>query len=83
MTLVGALFSLGLATAIGPCPLATNLAALSYLARRASEKRWVVLWGLLYMLGRALAYLGLAVVVVAGLAHLSGRFGRRCKNGGI
>jgi len=56
---------LGILTSISPCPLATNIAAISYIGRRVSSTRQVFLTGLLYTLGRTLAYLALAVVLVA------------------
>ncbi|HUT89440.1 MAG TPA: aromatic aminobenezylarsenical efflux permease ArsG family transporter [Thermoguttaceae bacterium] len=56
---------LGILTSISPCPLATNIAAISYIGRRVSSTREVFLTGLLYTLGRTLAYLALAMVLVA------------------
>ncbi len=56
---------LGILTSISPCPLATNIAAISYIGRRVGNTRQVFLSGLLYTLGRTLAYLALAVVIVA------------------
>ncbi|MGC8785235.1 MAG: aromatic aminobenezylarsenical efflux permease ArsG family transporter [Armatimonadota bacterium] len=64
--LVAALW-LGLLTSISPCPLATNLAALGFVSRQVTAPGIVVVWGLLYTLGRALAYLLIAVGVVSGL----------------
>lgn len=58
---------LGILTAVSPCPLATNVAAVSYLGKRVSSPRAVLLGGILYTLGRAAAYIGVAVVVLAGL----------------
>ena len=56
---------LGILTSISPCPLATNIAAISYIGRRVSSTRQVFLTGILYALGRTLAYLALAIVLVA------------------
>jgi cytochrome c-type biogenesis protein len=56
---------LGIFTSINPCPLATNIAAISYVGRRVGSTRQVFLTGLLYALGRTLAYVGLAVLLVA------------------
>ncbi len=58
---------LGLLTSISPCPLATNVAALSYLARFTSSRRAQVLAGLLYTLGRASAYTLVGSVIAWGL----------------
>jgi cytochrome c-type biogenesis protein len=54
---------LGVLTSISPCPLATNIAAISYVGRKVGEPRWVVAAGLLYTLGRCIAYLALAVLL--------------------
>jgi cytochrome c-type biogenesis protein len=54
---------LGLLTSISPCPLATNIAAISYIGRKVESPRMVVGAGLLYTLGRCLLYLGLAVLL--------------------
>lgn len=60
-------FWLGILTSISPCPLATNIAAISYIGRRVGSPRQVFLAGLLYTVGRTLVYLTLGVVLVAGL----------------
>jgi cytochrome c-type biogenesis protein len=69
MVFLGAL-ALGLATAVAPCPLATNLAALSYISRKVADRRWVLMTGILYTLGRALTYFVLATLLTAGLISL-------------
>jgi cytochrome c biogenesis protein CcdA len=61
---------LGLLTAISPCPLASNVAAIGFLGRKVASPRAVLLAGLLYTLGRSLAYLGVAMVAVWGLTSL-------------
>jgi cytochrome c-type biogenesis protein len=58
---------LGVLTSISPCPLATNIAAISYIGRKVGNSRQVFLTGLLYTIGRTLAYLGLAFVLVASV----------------
>jgi cytochrome c-type biogenesis protein len=59
---------LGLITAISPCPMATNIAALAYVSRRAQERRYAVITGALYTLGRMFSYSVLGVIIiVAGL----------------
>jgi cytochrome c biogenesis protein CcdA len=55
---------LGILTSISPCPLATNIAAISYIGRRVESPRRVLLAGLLYTIGRVVAYLGLAFLLV-------------------
>ncbi|NLF07244.1 MAG: sulfite exporter TauE/SafE family protein [Pirellulaceae bacterium] len=56
---------LGVLTSISPCPLATNIAAISYVGRKVGDSRWVLAAGLLYTLGRCLLYLALAVLLAA------------------
>lgn len=55
---------LGILCAISPCPLTTNLAAMSFIALRIAHKRVVVLSGLLYALGRATAYIAVSFFIV-------------------
>ena len=63
---------LGLQTAISPCPLATNIAAISFLGRKLDDRRRALLAGLLYTLGRTLAYVALAAAILAGLGANTG-----------
>jgi cytochrome c biogenesis protein CcdA len=58
---------LGVLTSISPCPLATNVAAVSFIGKQFSSAPRVALSGLFYVLGRMLAYLVLGTVLVAGL----------------
>ena len=58
---------LGILTSISPCPLATNVVAISYVGRRVGNPRQVFLAGLLYTLGRSLTYLVLGVLLVGSL----------------
>lgn len=57
---------LGILTSISPCPLATNIAAITYIGRRVEETRLVLLTGLLYTMGRMVVYLVLGILI-AGL----------------
>lgn len=58
---------LGVLTSISPCPLATNIAAISFVGKRVGRPAMVVVSGLLYTLGRTAAYVALAALVVSGL----------------
>jgi cytochrome c-type biogenesis protein len=60
---VGAALYLGILTSISPCPLATNIAAVSYIGRKVENPRAVIYAGILYTLGRCLLYLGLATLL--------------------
>ena len=59
--------SLGLLTAISPCPLATNIAAISYLGRHAGTPGRSVRSGLAYVAGRTVCYAMLAASLTGGL----------------
>lgn len=61
----GAALWFGILTSISPCPLATNLTAISYMARTINHPRRILLSGLLYTLGRVVAYTALAALLVA------------------
>lgn len=58
----------GAITSVSPCPLATNLAALSYISGHSGARRLAVLaHGALYALGRALAYTIIGFLLVKSL----------------
>lgn len=58
---------LGILTAVSPCPLATNIAAISFISKNIECPFKTVLAGLLYVLGRILAYVVLGFIVIGGL----------------
>lgn len=58
----------GVLTSISPCPLATNIAALTYISKHSRTGRLSMLMhGGLYVLGRALAYVAIGFLIVKGL----------------
>ena len=57
----------GILTSISPCPLATNITAISFVGRRTGSSRGVLLSGLLYTVGRALVYTAIGVLLVTSL----------------
>lgn len=61
-----AALSLGLLTAIAPCPLATNITATAYIAKTITSKKKVLFSGLLYTLGRVFSYTLLATIIFFG-----------------
>jgi cytochrome c-type biogenesis protein len=63
-------FWLGILTSISPCPLATNIAAVSFISRNLGSSKKVLSNGLLYAAGRMLAYIAIAVLAVASLLSL-------------
>jgi cytochrome c-type biogenesis protein len=65
-----AAFWLGILTSISPCPLATNIAAVSYLGRDLGRPGRFAASGLSYALGRTAVYVGLAALVVTSLLSI-------------
>lgn len=65
-SLVSALW-LGILTSISPCPLATNIAAISFIGKRVQKPHFVLITGLLYTIGRAAAYMALGILIVASV----------------
>lgn len=66
-------FTLGLMTAVSPCPLATNITATAYISKNITSKRKVILSGILYFLGRAFSYTLIGIVLYLGASkfHVS------------
>lgn len=60
-------FWFGVLTSISPCPLATNIAAISFVGRRVDSPQKVFISGLLYTGGRMLTYVLLGTALVASL----------------
>lgn len=57
-------FLLGLLTALSPCPLATNIAAIGFIGKDIENRKRIFRNGLLYTLGRILSYTLLGVVLI-------------------
>ena len=68
-------FLLGLLTAISPCPLATNIAAIGYIGKDIEDRRRVFLNGLLYTAGRIVAYTVLGLVLILIIRQGASMFG--------
>ena len=58
---------LGILTSISPCPLATNIAAISFMSRKVNRPGHVLFTGVLYSIGRSFAYVALGVLLVSSL----------------
>ena len=58
---------LGILTSISPCPLATNIAAISFIGNSVEHPKRLLLTGLLYTLGRALVYAVMGALLVTSL----------------
>ncbi len=63
----GSALWLGILTSISPCPLATNIAAVSFLSKRVAHPFMVFLSGLAYTLGRMTAYAALGWIIISSL----------------
>lgn len=68
-------FLLGLLTAISPCPLATNIAAIGFIGKNIESRKVIFRNGLLYTLGRIVAYTVLGAVLIAVLEEGASLFG--------
>lgn len=55
---------LGILTSISPCPLAANIAAVSFLSKRINHPQAVFFAGLAYTFGRAASYLVLGAMII-------------------
>jgi len=75
-------FILGLLTAVSPCPLATNITAIGYIGLNLENRNRVFYNGLIYASGKAISYIGLAVLLYFGanqfkLAGFFQRYGEK------
>ena len=66
---------LGLLTALSPCPLATNIAAIGYIGKDIEDRQSVFRKGLLYTLGRTAAYTLLGIVLIGIIRSGASMFG--------
>ena len=60
-------FWLGILTSISPCPLATNIAAVSFLSKKITHPALVFISGTAYTLGRMAAYAVLGWIIISSL----------------
>lgn len=63
---------LGVLTSISPCPLATNIAATTYIGRQIDSPFATVLAAIAYTIGRTAAYVLIATAIIAGLFSIPG-----------
>lgn len=68
-------FILGLITAISPCPLATNISAIGYISKDIENRRRIFRNGILYTVGRIIAYTVLGIVLISILKEGASVFG--------
>jgi len=76
-------FLIGVLVSLSPCPMATNIAAIAYVSRGVVERRYAVMTGTLYTLGRMFSYSILGILIIAagleipGVASLLQDFGKQ------
>lgn len=68
-------FLLGLLTAISPCPLATNIAAIGFISKDIENRKRIFLNGVLNTIGRVIAYTVLGIVLISILKEGASVFG--------
>ena len=68
-------FLLGLLTAISPCPLATNIAAIGFISKDIESRQRIFLKGVLYTVGRVIAYTLLGIILISILKEGASVFG--------
>ena len=61
---------LGILTSVSPCPLASNIAAVSFISRDIKKKSTVVWAGASYVFGRILCYTALGTCISASLVNV-------------
>lgn len=68
-------FILGLLTAISPCPLATNIAAIGFIGKNIENRKAIFRHGIFYTIGRILAYTILGIILISILKEGASMFG--------
>jgi len=69
---IGAAVWLGVLTSMSPCPLATNIAAVSFIGRQVENSRKMFTGGFAYTLGRTVTYIVLGGFLVASAHSIPG-----------
>lgn len=67
---LGSALWLGILTSISPCPLASNIAAITYIGKQVNHPKLVLLSGIMYTIGRMLSYIALGVLVVSSILSI-------------
>lgn len=63
---------LGILTSISPCPLATNIAAISFIGRHIKSPAHTLIAGILYAIGRTLTYLVISILFIYSIFSIPG-----------
>ena len=67
---LGSALWLGILTSISPCPLATNIAAVSFLSKKINHPKTVLAASITYTAGRMIAYAVLGAIIILSLASV-------------
>ena len=70
MLTLGSSLWLGILTSISPCPLATNIAAVSFLSKKINHPKAVLVSGITYTVGRMIAYAVLGIIIIVSLVSV-------------
>ena len=70
LLIFGSALWLGVLTSISPCPLATNIAAVSFLSKKINHPKAVLFTGIAYTFGRMIAYAVLGTVIITSLVSI-------------
>ena len=70
LIICGTALWLGILTSISPCPLATNIAAISFLSKKINHPKAVLWAGSAYTLGRMVTYAVLGAAIIASLVNV-------------
>lgn len=62
----------GILTSISPCPLATNIAATTFIGKQIQTRYGTIIAGMAYTGGRSLSYIIICFIIVAGLFSIPG-----------
>ena len=68
-------FVLGLLTALSPCPLATNIAAIGFIGKNIEDRKAIFRRGTSYTVGRVIAYTVLGIILISILKEGASMFG--------
>ncbi|MFH1506957.1 MAG: aromatic aminobenezylarsenical efflux permease ArsG family transporter [Candidatus Omnitrophota bacterium] len=66
----GSALWLGIMTSISPCPLATNIAAISFLSKKITHPFLVLLSGVAYTVGRMVSYAVLGYILINSILSI-------------
>lgn len=58
-------FLLGLLASLAPCTMTTNIAALAYISRKVADRKYSIITGALYTLGRMFSYTLLGILIIS------------------